>query len=54
MGMGGQTVANYFRRAGVPAACWCRIDEVLHEPNEYCVVDYMIEDAKVFAHVALQ
>lgn len=54
MGIGGGTVAAVFRRAGLPAAVWSTIDDVCHQPNEYCVIDYMVNDTKVFAHVCLQ
>ena len=54
MGIGGGTVAALFRRAGFDAACWCRLDETAHQPNEYCIIDNMVGDAKVFAHVMLQ
>ncbi|MDD8027460.1 MAG: M20 family metallo-hydrolase [Acidobacteriota bacterium] len=54
MGIGGGTVAALFRRAGIPAACWSRLDETLHGPNEYCIIDNLVGDAKVFAHVLLQ
>jgi len=54
MGIGGGTVAAIFRRAGIPAACWSKIDETAHQPNEYCIIDNMVGDAKVFGHVFLQ
>ncbi len=54
MGIGGGTVAAIFRRAGLPAAVWSTIDDTCHQPNEYCVIDYMVNDAKVFAHLCLQ
>ncbi len=54
MGIGGGTVAALFRRAGFNAACWAKLDETAHQPNEYCVIDNMVGDAKVFAHVFLQ
>lgn len=50
-GIGGGTVAALFRRAGFEAACWSRIEETAHQPNEYCRIDNMIGDAHVFAHV---
>ena len=53
-GIGGGTVAAVFRRAGFKAACWSRVDETAHQPNEYCKIDNMLGDAKVFAHVCLQ
>jgi len=54
MGIGGGTVAALFRHAGIPAACWARLDETAHQPNEYCIIDNMVGDAKVFAHIMLQ
>jgi succinyl-diaminopimelate desuccinylase len=54
VGIGGGTVAAYFRRSGFEAACWSRTDETAHQPNEYCVIDNMLGDAKVFAHIFLQ
>ena len=53
-GIGGGTVAAFFRRAGFEAACWSRIDETAHQPNEYCRIENMVGDAKVFGHVFLQ
>jgi succinyl-diaminopimelate desuccinylase len=54
MGIGGGTVAALFRRAGFHAACWSKIEDTAHQPNEYCVIDNMVGDAKVFAHVLTQ
>jgi len=54
MGIGGGTVAALFRRAGFSAACWSKLDETAHMPNEYCLIDNMVGDAKVFANVFLQ
>ncbi len=54
MGIGGGTVAAVFRRAGFNAACWAKLDETAHQPNEYCIIDNMVGDSKVFAHVFLQ
>jgi len=53
-GIGGGTVAALFRDANFEAACWSKVDETAHQPNEYCIIDNMIGDAKVFAHVFLQ
>jgi succinyl-diaminopimelate desuccinylase len=53
-GIGGGTVAAVFRRAGFKAACWSKVDETAHQPNECCHIDNMLGDAKVFAHVCLQ
>ena len=41
-------------RRGFDAACWSKIDETAHQPNEYCIIDNMVGDAKVFAHLFLQ
>jgi succinyl-diaminopimelate desuccinylase len=54
MGIGGGTVAAIFRRAGFAAACWSKLDETAHQPNEYCIIDNMVGDAKVFGHLFLQ
>lgn len=48
-GIGGGTVAAFFRRAGYPAVVWSRIDDTCHMPNEHVTVDYIMGDAKVFA-----
>ncbi len=53
-GIGGGTVAALFRRADYEAACWAKVEETAHQPNEYCVIDNMMGDAKVFAHIFLQ
>ncbi len=54
MGIGGGTVAALFRRAGYHAAVWSKLDETAHSYNEYCYLDNIIGDAKVFAHIFLQ
>jgi len=54
IGIGGGTVAASFRRAGFNAACWSKTDETAHQPNEYCIIENMVGDSKVFAHIFLQ
>lgn len=54
VGIGGGTVAALFRREGLPAAVWSTIEDVCHQPNEYCVISNMVRDAKVFGHLCLQ
>jgi succinyl-diaminopimelate desuccinylase len=54
IGIGGGTVAAFFRRADFDAACWSKNDETAHQPNEYSIIDNMVGDAKVFAHIFLQ
>ena len=52
-GVGGGTCAAFFRKAGIPAVVWSTIDEVMHQPDEYSWIRNMVEDAKVFALLAV-
>jgi len=54
MGIGGGTVAKYFREAGFPAVVWSTMDELAHSPDEYCLISNILDDAKVFGHVFMQ
>ena len=54
MGIGGGTVAAFFRRSGFNAVVWSKIDELAHQPNEYTVIDNMVGDSKVMANLFLQ
>jgi len=54
MGIGGGTVAKHFRDKGFPCVVWSTMDERAHTPDEYAVLPYILDDARVFAHVALQ
>ena len=49
MGIGGGTVAAVFRRAGYPAVVYSKLDDSAHQPDEWCNLDDLIGDAKVFA-----
>jgi succinyl-diaminopimelate desuccinylase len=51
IGVGGGTVAAFFRRAGFPAAVWGRYGGAAHQPNEFCIIDNMVGDARVYAHL---
>lgn len=53
MGIGGGTVAAFFRRAGLPAAVWATEQDTPHQPNEYCLISNIMDDAKVFASLFL-
>jgi succinyl-diaminopimelate desuccinylase len=53
-GIGGATVAAFFRQAGLPAAVWCSSPETAHQPNEFCRLSDLIRDAQVFAHIFCQ
>ncbi len=52
-GLGGGTCAAFFRKAGFPAVVWSTVDEVAHQSNEYSKVQNMVDDAKIFALLAL-
>jgi succinyl-diaminopimelate desuccinylase len=52
-GIGGGTCAAFFRKAGFPAVVWSTVDEVAHQPDEYSKVENMVDDAKVFALLAM-
>jgi len=52
-GIGGGTCAAHFRRNGVPAVVWSTIDEMAHEPNEYAKIENIVNDAKIFAYLAV-
>lgn len=54
MGIGGGTVAAFFRRLGIPAVVWGRNEGQAHQPNEYCVIASMVGNAKVYAHLCGQ
>ncbi|MBU1158257.1 MAG: M20 family metallo-hydrolase [Candidatus Thermoplasmatota archaeon] len=48
-GMGGGTCATPFRREGIDAVVWASLDSMAHDANEYCVIDNLMSDTKVFA-----
>jgi succinyl-diaminopimelate desuccinylase len=54
MGIGGGTVAAFFRGEGLPAAVWVTSPDTAHQPNEYCSISDMIADAKIFAHIFME
>jgi succinyl-diaminopimelate desuccinylase len=54
VGVGAGTVAAVFRRYGYEAAVWSKIRYKAHQPNECCVIENMVGNAKVFAHLMLQ
>ena len=51
IGIGGGTCAAYFRKEGLPAVVWETNNELAHEPNEYTVIDNLVNDAKIFAYL---
>jgi succinyl-diaminopimelate desuccinylase len=52
-GIGGGTVAAFFRQQGLPAAVWMTANDCAHQPNEFCFLSHLVGDAKVLAHVCL-
>jgi succinyl-diaminopimelate desuccinylase len=52
-GIGGGTVAAFFRKLGLPAAVWMTVSETAHQPNEFCSLSKLLGDARVLAHVFL-
>ncbi|MBN1894647.1 M20 family metallo-hydrolase [bacterium] len=53
VGIGGGTVAAVFRSHGLPAVCWCTLEDTMHGPNEYSRIDNTLSDAKVFGALML-
>lgn len=51
MGVGGGTVAAFYRKMGLPAAVWSTIDNNAHQPNEFARISNQLADAKVLARV---
>ncbi|MBM4285901.1 MAG: M20 family metallo-hydrolase [Deltaproteobacteria bacterium] len=52
-GIGGGTVAAFFRQVGLPAAVWMSVSQTAHQPNEFCSLNKLVGDAQVLAHVFL-
>ncbi len=48
-GIGGGTCAAPFRRDGMDAVVWATVVSVAHDANEYCVIDNLVGDTKVYA-----
>ncbi|MGC8538780.1 MAG: M20/M25/M40 family metallo-hydrolase, partial [Candidatus Micrarchaeia archaeon] len=51
VGIGGGTVARYFREEGMQTVVWSTLEDVAHEPNEYAIIENMVNDAKVFSNL---
>ncbi len=48
-GIGGGTCAAILRRAGHHVAVWEKVNNMAHAPNEYSVIDNLVNDCKAFA-----
>lgn len=51
VGIGGQTVAAFFRKRGLHAAVWEKILNMAHAPNERISIDNLVGNIKVFARL---
>ncbi len=49
VGIGGNTCASFFRQFGIHTAVWATFVGNAHKPNEFCLIENMVNDAKVFA-----
>lgn len=52
-GIGGGSVAAFLRKYDLPVAVWATLNETAHKPNEYCLIDNLKIDTKVFLNLAL-
>lgn len=52
-GIGGGTCAAYFREANIPAVVWSTVEEIAHQPNEFAIIENLVNDAKIFAYLAI-
>lgn len=53
VGIGGQTVAAFFRKRGLHAAAWQKAIDCAHAPNERISIDDLALNAKVFARMMM-
>lgn len=52
-GIGGGTVAAFFRRMNLSSVVYSQLNGTEHQPNESTLIDYIVNDAKVFAVTTL-
>jgi len=48
-GIGGGTVAAFFRQRGLPVAVWSKTNPSLHQPEEWVELETVVKDAQVMA-----
>ncbi|MEW6266110.1 MAG: M20 family metallo-hydrolase [Thermodesulfobacteriota bacterium] len=53
-GVGGGTVAAFFRKKSLPAAVWSTLAGTAHMPNEFALLSNHLADAKIMAYVYLR
>lgn len=54
VGIGGGTIAGFFRSLGIPAVAWSVCSGTAHKPNEFEIIDNYIKTANVLARVTLE
>lgn len=54
VGIGGGTVAACLRSVGFNAVVWSKHDETMHQPNEYCIIQNLIDESNVLASVMMK
>jgi succinyl-diaminopimelate desuccinylase len=52
-GIGGGTVAAFFRQQNLPAVVWMTVTHTAHQPNEFTLLSNLVGDARVMAQVFL-
>ena len=53
VGIGGGTVGAFLRKQGRDTVVWSTLEDMAHQPNESCVVDYMVKDSMVMLELML-
>lgn len=52
VGIGGETFASFFREKNMPAAVWSTtVIESAHMPDEYCLINDILNDLKIFEYI---
>lgn len=51
IGIGGGTVGAELRRKEIDCVVWSTLEDMAHQPNEYCVIENLVKDAKVLIEV---
>ncbi|MCQ2576024.1 MAG: M20 family metallo-hydrolase [Treponema sp.] len=46
IGIGGGTVGAELRREGIDAVVWSSLNDMAHQPNEYCIIENILRDAE--------
>lgn len=54
IGIGGGTVGAELRNEGFDCAIWSSLDEMCHQPNEYCLISNLERDSETLASLFLQ